>query len=306
LNPRDPISQFFICVAVLSLIWVKPLVDWFRFALGSDTFSYVILVPAISVYLGRWEWRRKAWNSVRSAKPALFFGLGAVIPLAVYGLGLGRGWKLETEDRLALVLLAYWLTVVAGGFWFFGGPVMRRLRFPLGFLILMVPLPSPWINALEIFFQHTSAQTAYWLLKLTDTPMLRDGLVFQLPGIVIQVAQECSGIRSSLVLFMTSLIAGHLFLKSPWKRAAFALAVVPLGIARNGFRILVIALLCVHVGPDMIHSPIHHHGGPLFFVLSLIPFFLLLFVLRKSEKAALDPGSALNELGASKAEPENV
>jgi len=34
----------------------------------------------------------------------------------------------------------------------------------------------------------------------------------------------------------------------------------------------------------MIDSPIHHSGGPLFFVLSLVPFFLLLIWLRRSER----------------------
>jgi hypothetical protein len=33
----------------------------------------------------------------------------------------------------------------------------------------------------------------------------------------------------------------------------------------------------------MINSPIHRRGGPLFFALSLIPFFLLLLFLRKRD-----------------------
>jgi len=53
--------------------------------------------------------------------------------------------------------------------------------------------------------------------------------------------------------------------------------VIPLGILRNGFRILVIGMLCVFVGPHMIDSPIHHRGGPLFFALSLVPLFILLW-----------------------------
>jgi exosortase/archaeosortase family protein len=52
---------------------------------------------------------------------------------------------------------------------------------------------------------------------------------------------------------------------------------------RNGFRILVIGLLCVNVGPQMIHSVIHRRGGPVFFVLSLIPLLLLLWWLRRGE-----------------------
>jgi hypothetical protein len=35
----------------------------------------------------------------------------------------------------------------------------------------------------------------------------------------------------------------------------------------------------------MINSPIHHKGGPIFFVFSLIPLFILLLMLQKSERA---------------------
>jgi exosortase/archaeosortase family protein len=86
------------------------------------------------------------------------------------------------------------------------------------------------------------------------------------------------------VLLIVSLVAGRLFLRSPWKRTVLALAIIPLALLRNGFRVFVIGELCTHVGPEMINSPIHHRGGPLFFALSLIPFFLLLFYLRKSER----------------------
>ena len=60
---------------------------------------------------------------------------------------------------------------------------------------------------------------------------------------------------------------------------------IPLGLLRNGFRVFTIGELCVHIGPQMINSPIHHKGGPIFFVLSLIPLFILLIALQKSERA---------------------
>jgi exosortase/archaeosortase family protein len=86
------------------------------------------------------------------------------------------------------------------------------------------------------------------------------------------------------VLFITSLLASHIFLKTRWRRIVLVAFVIPLGILRNGFRILVIGLLCVHVGPHMVNSVIHHRGGPLFFALSLIPLFLLLVWLRRREQ----------------------
>jgi exosortase/archaeosortase family protein len=106
-----------------------------------------------------------------------------------------------------------------------------------------------------------------------------------LPGITLEVARECSGINSSYVLFITSLIAGQLFLRKPWKRVALALFVIPLAIARNGLRIVTIGWLCVHISPDMIHSIVHRRGGPLFFALSLVPFFLVMLWLRRGETA---------------------
>jgi exosortase C (VPDSG-CTERM-specific) len=137
---------------------------------------------------------------------------------------------------------------------------------------------------LESFLQHGSADVAYAMLNLSGLPVLRQGLEFHLPGIALEVAPQCSGIHSTLVLFITSILAAQMFLRRPWVKTVLVLAVVPLALVRNGFRIFTIAQLCVRIGPQMIDSEIHHRGGPIFFLLSLVPFFALLVVLMKSEK----------------------
>jgi exosortase C (VPDSG-CTERM-specific) len=166
---------------------------------------------------------------------------------------------------------------------FLGSGTMRTIAFPVGLLIFTVPFPGVLQGWMEWFLQHSSAQAADVLFRMSATPIFRQGLVFELPGFSLEVAPECSGIHSTLVLFITSLLAGHLFLRTPWNRALLTLGVIPLAILRNGLRIFTIGQLCVHVSPDMINSYIHRHGGPIFFALSLIPFFLLLVILRKSE-----------------------
>jgi exosortase/archaeosortase family protein len=105
--------------------------------------------------------------------------------------------------------------------------------------------------------------------------------------VIIEVAQECSGVRSSLVLFLTSLLAANLFLHDSWRRAVLVLAVLPLGILRNGFRVYVIGWLCSRYGVEMVHSPLHTRGGPLFFALSLVPLALLLWWLHALERRSV-------------------
>jgi exosortase len=180
--------------------------------------------------------------------------------------------------------LAYVSIIAAGGFLFLGSQWMAAAAFPVGFLIFMVPLPDAVVYRVEMFSIVASADVSAMMFRATGTPLLRDGQVFALPGMVLQIAQECSGIHSSWVLFITSLVASHLFLDSRWRRSLLVLFVIPLAIVRNSVRILTIGLLCVHVGPHMIDSFIHRRGGPIFFALSLIPLFMLLVWLRRQER----------------------
>src|SRR5439155_2288834 len=185
------------------------------------------------------------------------------IGVAALSAAIAFRGSLSINDGLALMALAYVSFVAAAGFLFLGSKWMAAAAFPVAFLIFMVPLPDGVVNWLETASVLASADVAASFFRMTGTPLLRDGTVFVLPGIVLKVAQECSGIHSSWVLFITSLLASHLFLESPWRRIVLVAFVIPLAIVRNGFRILVIGLLCVHIGPQMIDSVIHHRGGPL-------------------------------------------
>jgi exosortase C (VPDSG-CTERM-specific) len=160
---------------------------------------------------------------------------------------------------------------------------VRLIGFPLAFLLFLAPFPAVVETGLETMLQHGSSWIANKLFELASMPVYREGTFFQLPGFSMQVAPECSGIRSTLALFLTSLVAGQMFMRSPWKRALLALIILPIALLRNGFRVFVIGELCVQVGPHMINSWIHRHGGPAFFALSLIPFSIILFLLYRSD-----------------------
>ncbi|MDB6077311.1 MAG: exosortase VPDSG-CTERM-specific [Akkermansiaceae bacterium] len=270
--------NFYVAVAVLVAGFSVPLYHLVQFALQSELYSHTILVPFISLYL---VWMKRHSLPPRSRPDHRL----AILPL-VAGLALLAGRftsTLDPEDALALTILAFVLLFAGVCMLFLGRQTLRAITFPLGFLVFMAPFPTSVTEWIGTKLQHTSASAAYLFFRLGGTTVFRDDTFFQLPGMKLMVAPECSGIHSTLALFITSLVAGYFFLNSGWKRALLALAVFPLAIFRNGFRVFVIGELCVHIGPEMIDSYIHRHGGPIFFVLSLLPLFLFLRFLMKSE-----------------------
>ena len=267
-------------VVLLTLLFIQPLARLMLHAWSSPLHSHIILVPFIVGYLLYYE-RRALPSRGRQFLPGamLLAGIGAA------SLAAGLGWRdsVSLSGHLAFLVFAYASLLAAGGFVFRGLAWMKAAAFPFVFLVFMIPLPNVAVAWLEHASALASAEAAAMNFRIAGTPLVRHGTVFELPGIVLQVAQECSGIRSSWVLFITSLLASHLFLKSPWRRLVLVAFVIPLGILRNGFRVFVIGMLCVYVGPQMIDSAIHHRGGPLFFALSLVPLFILLWWLRRQE-----------------------
>lgn len=269
-------------VALATLAFLLPLTRLALHAVGSELHSYIPLVPFIAAYL---LYVKRASYAAAASRTSVG---GAVLlgAVAAGALAAAINWQgsLSVNDGLGLLALAYVCVLAAGGFLFVGATWMRAAAFPVAFLLFLIPLPDVAVTWLETGSVLASADVAAWFFNITGTPLLRDGEVFALPGIVLRIAEECSGIRSSWVLFITSLLASQLFLTSRWRRLVLVAFVIPLGIVRNGFRVLVIGLLCVHIGPHMIDSVIHHRGGPLFFALSLVPLGLLVLWLRRQDR----------------------
>jgi len=278
-----PLQAFAALMTLLVICFGKPLFDWARYAAGSDLFSYVLLVPFVSLYLvwpkrAGLRWTRAAdrtWGVV-----ALCAGLAIMLG---YWCAPHFGLVPGPSDRVTWTIFGFYISFIGVCLLCFASEILRDLAFPIGFLVFIVPFPYWFTDWITSFLQQASAVAAHLFFALSGMPVFKQDLVFQLPGMRLEVAPECSGIHSTLVLFITSVLAAQFFLRSTWSRAALALAVIPLGILRNGIRIWTIGELCVHIGPEMINSPIHRRGGPLFFVAALIPLFLLLYYLRKLE-----------------------
>lgn len=290
-GPRaQPKRAVVVGVLLVSLAFASPLYRLAVFALSSDLYSYILLIPFLSGYLLAQSPRHTvsafAPPARRTAVVLLFLGGGV---LGAYFVARHMAVDLSVEDRLALTTSSFVLILVGVVTWFVPRPFLAARLFPFGLLIFLVPAPSAVATAVETLMQHGSAAVARTLFRIFGTPVFYQQLNFQLPGINLHVAPECSGLRSTIALLIVSLVTGHFFLRSPWRRAALVLAVLPLALLRNGFRISAIGELCVRYGPHMIDSALHRRGGPIFFGLSLVPFFLFALALQRHERRRIAP-----------------
>ena len=113
--------------------------------------------------------------------------------------------------------------------------------------------------------------------------MTQDGIMLSIPGLDIEVAHECSSIRSSLMLIVTTLVLAHLFLRSWWRKVLLVAAAIPLSVAKNGLRIFTIGELGTRVDPGFLNGKLHHNGGVVFLAISVVAVVMLLWILRQTE-----------------------
>jgi exosortase len=282
-------AGFAALLAAGAVFYWSPLTELVKLALSDDTYSHILLVPMLSaglVWMNRRAVFARAGSSIAAA--AACFLTGALLCALRNRLDLlPSGGKLLTISMLSAVLMAWSAFLLC-----FGARAFRTALFPMLFLLLAVPLPAAWIDRLILWLQQGSSDVTYWLFRATGTPVFRRGFIFTVPGQTIEVAQECSGIRSSLALLITCLLAGYLFLRTGWARLVLLVAAVPMLIIKNGIRIVTLTLLSIHVDPGFLRGRLHHQGGFVFFVLGLVILWPLLRWLQRVEARGHAPGDA--------------
>jgi exosortase len=269
-----------VCAGLASAPALRSLV---KLADGNDAYTHTLLVPFIAACLICLERRRVFVH------PEYRPGLGAAPVL----LGLGGVWasggtvlRANPGDGLALAILSLALLWTGGFLACYGPQALKAAALPLLLLALMVPLPEFLLAHVVSALQEGSAFVTYGIFKLLGVPVLKEGLVFSLPGVKIEIAQQCSGIRSAWALLMTSLLAGHFFLRSVRSKVCLALATLPIALLKNGLRIATISLLSVYVNRDFLTGELHRNSGIPFSIVGVGILIPLLWLLQRSERGA--------------------
>jgi len=179
-----------------------------------------------------------------------------------------------------LGLILWWIGAVIVCF---GVARFRSLLFPLCFLLLLVPVPTNVLDWVAEWLQQESAIATTVLFKAAGVPITRDDVMLSIPGLDIEVARECSSIRSSTMLIVATLVLVHLFLQTWWRRSLLILFAIPLSVAKNAVRIFTIAELGTRVDPGFLTGKLHHDGGIVFLMIALGVDIGVLWMLRLGE-----------------------
>jgi exosortase len=274
-------NLWFLLFWTISIVpFYRPLSTLVRLSLQDENYSHIVLIPLISVLLLWLERRRiflEAHYCISVGAPLLLLGM------TLYSFGKMRSSAQGPNDSLSLMVFGIVLVWIAGFVLCYGTRSFRAATFPLFFLLLVIPFPTFVLDNTVLALQKGSAQMTYTLFRLLGVPVFWQDFRFSLPGVEIEIAKECSGIRSSLALFVTGLLAAHVFLRSGWRKVVLSLSMIPIAIFKNAVRIVTLSSLGVYVDRSFLYGKLHHQGGILFAGIGLAMFVPLLLTLQKSE-----------------------
>jgi exosortase len=271
-------SLKFSALAVISLaIWWRPLASSFALALRDERYTHLLLILPVSVALIFIDWESPGLSS-RANRSTSFSLLvaGAAVTLFVRS-GVA-------DEQLSLNMLALVVWWVGAFIACFGTRAFRRALFPLCFLLWIVPVPVFLLNSIVKLLQAGSVAAAHLLFSAIGLPVGENGTLLTIPGLTVEVAHECSSIRSSLMLVVTTMVLTQTLLRSAWKKALVIAIAFPLSVAKNGLRIFVLAMLATRVDRRYLTGRLHHQGGIIYFLIALAAIFLFIGLARRGEQ----------------------
>ena len=277
----SPSLVFSLLTAISLAVWWRALASSFSLALRDDQYTHILLILPLSAALIFVDWK----SPEPSTQPSVGIGSGLLVvaALLIAGTRLGAA-HLQPDEQLSLNMLALVLWWIGAFLFCFGPRAFRRALFPLFFLFWIVPFPQFLLDPVVRWLQAGSVTSAHLLLSAFGVPVAEEGTLLTIPGLTIEVAKECSSIRSSLMLVVTTMVIAQTLLRTAWRKAIVIAVAIPLSVAKNGLRIFVLAMLATRVDRSYLTGRLHHEGGVIYFLVALAIIFLLTWIARRSEE----------------------
>ena len=268
-----------------AVVFSGTLVGLMQYALHKDHSrynSYIVFIPLIAGYL-LYAKRELIHDNGRFS---FLYGVPVILAgLILFSVMNLTEYRLNATDALSLKMIAIVICWIGGFLLLFGPKLLRVALFPLFFLFFLVPIPTVLMKKSLQILQVLATEVTYRMFHLTGMPIMRDGFVFHLPGVSIEIAEDCSGMRATLTLLIISVLAGHLFFRHAWRKGVLVLSTFPITVLGNALRIVGLTLLAIYIDMDFIESKSmpHYRGGWFFFLVDLVVLGGIAAVLKRHE-----------------------
>ena len=255
-------------VSALAILYRDVVVELVRVWSTDDYSSHGFLIPPIAAFLA-WERRDRFRTApMQPAAAGLLLAVASILTLAP-GVPVFLT-RVSIVSAIAAVVLLL-----------FGWSRLRAVAFPLAILLLMVPLPAAVFERLEFPLRMATSGMSEALIRAANIPVTRDGNLLDLGNIVLEVARECSGIRSTIALVTIGLVFGYVPESRTWQRLLVAALTIPVVIVTNSIRVAATAVSTHYYGPGAATGFVHDLYGWLAFGLAFGTLFMIhRFVLR--------------------------
>lgn len=243
----------------LFLTW--PVGQWlWREWLSNQYYSHGILIAPVALYLA---WRRVAGG--RAARLVLagdnrgLLLLAASVGLYLYFLN-DRAYYLAAMAVVGMLAGLVW--TLAGWNW------VRLWAFPLGYLLLMVPLP--FLERITYPLALVAGISSVWLVRLFGVEVTVVGNAVTLPNADLVIGAQCSGINSMLALVALNALVAYSVRGPGWGRAALVGLAMPLAMGGNILRVAALLAVARSWGADAAFRFYHDYSGIAFFLVALL------------------------------------
>ncbi len=178
--------------------------------------------------------------------------------------------------------------------------IRKHIFFGVLAALLMIYLSGQvFIGWFSSLLQRASTTTAAWLFALIGVPVQREGFVLHtINNVSVFVSKDCGGIRSTLAMLILAVVATYLYLRTPWRQAAFIVVALALTVFKNAIRIVTLALLGAYVNPGFLYGRLHSESAVIFFLLSMVLLIPYLWILHRGEATTTPAKSELREMNA--------
>ena len=258
-------KRLLLILALITLIYHSTLYWLYQRYTASDTYyPYGYFVPLISLYL---IWLKR--NEIRINQKLIFMGLTIIIlALTIHGFSILAGVFFLSGFSLLLLIFGIVLFL-------FGESTVKKIIFPLTFLVFMFPLPLVMLNSISYFLRIFFTKSTVFMLKtVMHLPISSERFQIVFPKGILTIDDSCSGLHSLITILALTSILAYLLKTSRVKKFTLFLLAAPIALISNFIRILLLSFGSYLFGSNAIKGFFHDFTGYLTFAITIITLWL--------------------------------